>query len=69
MRTIYLGNTYRPQGGQKLYRQDHHKVATLREPEGDDMPVFDRGETGGRGQYERPWRDEEDSVWISRGRR
>ena len=64
MRTIPLGDYHRPHYGQKLYRQDHHKVEAMAEPEGDDIPVFDRYASGGRGEYERPWREEEDRVEV-----
>ncbi|UIY29196.1 hypothetical protein LZK73_21930 [Neorhizobium galegae] len=70
MRTFYYGDTIRHNADHKRTSRIHHKTVEMeREPQGDDMPVFDRRASGGRGEYERPYRAEEDGVWISRGRR
>lgn len=68
MRTIYLGDTYRRHRGQPTSYQSRHDVDAMRDPEGDDIPVFDRYATGGRGEYDRPMRDE-DRVWTRRIKR
>ena len=63
MRTIYLGNTHMRNLGQ---RPTFTHAAPQREPEGDDMPVFDRGPSGHRGEYERPARDDAyEGTWVS----
>jgi hypothetical protein len=66
MRTIYLGDTYRRDHGRTLYRQSYHTVDAERAPRGDDIPVFDRRDTGGRDDYQRPWRDDDDGVYVRR---
>lgn len=55
MRTIYLGETFRHHNAQPMRFERHYHT----EPQGDDIPVFDRYVSGGRGQYERPDRYED----------
>lgn len=62
MRTIYLGEAYRHHNGQATRFERHYDDG---ERHGDDMPVFERGATGGRGEYERPERYE-DRVTMRR---
>lgn len=50
--TIYLGNEYQHDDDKPLFRQRDYDDGSRR---GDDMPVFDRHESGGRGEFERPW--------------
>jgi hypothetical protein len=62
MRTIYLGDTY-------ARRPDNKRLSSRdieQDPRGDDIPVFDRYASGGRGDYERPWRYDEDHVQVRR---
>lgn len=68
MRTQYYGNSFRDHsnGFKRTSRMSHHEVDAEREPSGDDIPVFDRYATGGRGQYERPYRYEDDHVEVRR---
>lgn len=66
MRTIYLGDTFRPNIGQNKTSRLHHMTCLMEvEPEGDDIPVFDRRESGHRAEYDRPMR-EEDRVSMRR---
>ena len=63
MRTIYLGDSYQRNLGQNATY--NHRVEP-NEPQGDDMPVFDRYASGGRDEYERPFRNDEDRVYSQR---
>lgn len=61
LRTLPYGNSFRDHhtGNKRTSYQTQARVSSLEEPEGDDMPVFDRWASGGRGEYERPDRYED----------
>lgn len=71
MRTHYMGDSYRDHtnGFKRTRYQNHHMVDVDREPMGDDIPVFDRYETGHRYAYERPDRLEDRAEVYNPNRR
>ncbi|RWI06825.1 MAG: hypothetical protein EOQ89_03590 [Mesorhizobium sp.] len=71
MRTLPYGNSFRDHsdGFKRTAYQTWRTVADEREPEGDEMPVFERAASGYRGEYERPWRYDEDGVSVRRIKR
>ena len=68
MRTHYYGDTIRHNADHKRTKRIHHKTVEMeREPQGRDMPVFDRWSTGGRDTFERDWQDDGETILVRRG--
>ncbi|MER9178924.1 hypothetical protein [Mesorhizobium sp. M0767] len=68
MNTVYLADQWLAGivGSKRTSRLDPRAVELEREPEGDDMPVFERAASGYRGEYDRPYRADEDRVTMRR---